>query len=247
MRAEEGRLAPRSSRWEVEGVLATQRCMTSIRLVRVKIVLLWVPTRISLHVHVISLQNIVNDENGEEKESGTVCGFHVDIKDPEHPMTLEELRVVELSSIEVDDKANYCHVQFTPTIPNCSMATLIGLAIKVQLLRLMPARFKIDVTITPGTHNSADAVNKQLGDKERVTAALENLHLHAVINECLLFPEPQFIPRFVERALEESNKLEHQKVRYIQHSRQHIESYRRWRDIIYGNEKKWKSSLVYNV
>ncbi|CAL1277489.1 unnamed protein product [Larinioides sclopetarius] len=194
-----------------------------------------------------------------------------DIKDPEHPMTLEELRVVELSSIElykilsrkkgrkvmksiainhgnfVDDKANYCHVQFTPTIPNCSMATLIGLAIKVQLLRLLPARFKIDVIVTPGTHNSADAINKQLGDKERVTAALENMHLHAVINECLLFPEPQFIPRFVERALEETNKSEHQKVRYIQHSRQHIESYRRWRDIIYGDEKKWKSSLAYNV
>ncbi|XP_055951121.1 MIP18 family protein galla-2-like [Argiope bruennichi] len=170
-----------------------------------------------------------------------------DIKDPEHPMTLEELKVVELSAIEVNDEANFCHVQFTPTIPNCSMATLIGLAIKVQLLRLLPARFKIDVTITPGTHNTADAINKQLADKERVTAALENTYLHTVINECLLFPEPQFVPRFIGRALEETKKADHQKVRYIQYSRQHIESYRRWRDIIYGSEKKWKSSLVFNV
>lgn len=32
---------------------------------------------------------------------------------------------------------------FTPTIPHCSMATLIGLSIKVKLLRSLPQRFKV--------------------------------------------------------------------------------------------------------
>lgn len=65
------------------------------------------------------------------------------------------------------------------------MATLIGLSIRVQLLRVLPSRFKVNVEITPGTHISETAVNKQLADKERVAAALENNHLLEVINQCV--------------------------------------------------------------
>jgi hypothetical protein len=85
----------------------------------------------------------------------------------------------------VNDKKNYVKVGFTPTIPHCSMATLIGLSIRVQLLRSLPDRFKVDVEITPGSHASEFAVNKQLNDKERVAAALENAHLLEVVNQCL--------------------------------------------------------------
>uniref|UniRef100_A0AAY5K531 MIP18 family-like domain-containing protein n=2 Tax=Esox lucius TaxID=8010 RepID=A0AAY5K531_ESOLU len=87
--------------------------------------------------------------------------------------------------ILVNDQQNTVGVEFTPTIPHCSMATLIGLSIKVKLLRSLPERFKIDVRITPGTHASEDAVNKQLADKERVAAALENSQLLEVVNQCL--------------------------------------------------------------
>lgn len=65
------------------------------------------------------------------------------------------------------------------------MATLIGLSIRVQLLRVLPPRFKVSVEITPGTHMSEAAINKQLADKERVAAALENNHLLEVINQCV--------------------------------------------------------------
>nr|XP_019945125.1 PREDICTED: mitotic spindle-associated MMXD complex subunit MIP18-like [Paralichthys olivaceus] len=85
----------------------------------------------------------------------------------------------------VDDAESTVGVEFTPTIPHCSMATLIGLSIKVKLLRSLPDRFKIDVHITPGTHASEEAVNKQLADKERVAAALENSSLLEVVNQCL--------------------------------------------------------------
>lgn len=108
-----------------------------------------------------------------------------DINDPEHPLTLEELNVVKESQITVDDAKNSVHVQFTPTIPHCSMATLIGLSIRVRLLRSLPERFKVDVEIFPGSHASRDAVNKQLNDKERVAAALENGYLLDVVNQCL--------------------------------------------------------------
>jgi hypothetical protein len=36
-----------------------------------------------------------------------------------------------------------CRVQFTPTVQHCSMATLIGLCIRVKLLRALPQRFKV--------------------------------------------------------------------------------------------------------
>nr|XP_021404440.1 cytosolic iron-sulfur assembly component 2B [Lonchura striata domestica] len=86
---------------------------------------------------------------------------------------------------QVNDAESTVSVEFTPTIPHCSMATLIGLSIKVKLLRSLPDRFKLDVHITPGTHASEHAVNKQLADKERVAAALENSHLLEVVNQCL--------------------------------------------------------------
>ncbi|KAL2088654.1 hypothetical protein ACEWY4_015553 [Coilia grayii] len=107
------------------------------------------------------------------------------INDPEHPLSLEELNVVEQVRVTVNDQENAVSVEFTPTIPHCSMATLIGLSIKVKLLRSLPDRFKIDVHITPGTHASEEAVNKQLADKERVAAALENSQLLEVVNQCL--------------------------------------------------------------
>lgn len=125
-------------------------------------------------------ENIVDEFDARE-----IFDLIRNINDPEHPLTLEELNVVEQSLIEIDNKANTVRVMFTPTIPHCSMATLIGLSIRVQLLRVLPSRFKVNVEITPGTHMSETAVNKQLADKERIAAALENSHLLEVVNQCI--------------------------------------------------------------
>lgn len=65
------------------------------------------------------------------------------INDPEHPLTLEELNVLQLQHVNISDSDSYVTVCFTPTIPHCSMATLIGLSIKVRLLRALPERFKV--------------------------------------------------------------------------------------------------------
>jgi metal-sulfur cluster biosynthetic enzyme len=107
------------------------------------------------------------------------------IKDPEHPHTLEQLRVVNLNHISVDDCRSQVKVMFTPTVPHCSMTTLIGLCIRVKLANCLPSRFKIDVKVAPGTHDQELSVNKQLSDKERVAAALENKQLVQVVWSCL--------------------------------------------------------------
>jgi hypothetical protein len=43
----------------------------------------------------------------------------------------------------------------------------------------------VDVRIKEGTSRTADEVNKQLGDKERVAAAMENKSLINVVNSML--------------------------------------------------------------
>lgn len=79
---------------------------------------------------------------------------------------------------------------------------LLGLCIRVRLLRSLPNRFKVDLFVKPGSHQSELAgmfsrlilvfldltnfpVNKQLNDKERVAAALENPVLLDTVEQCL--------------------------------------------------------------
>ncbi|OAY77546.1 Protein AE7 [Ananas comosus] len=106
-------------------------------------------------------------------------------RDPEHPYSLEQLNVVTEDSIEVNDEKSHVRVTFTPTVEHCSMATIIGLCLRVKLIRSLPSRYKVDIRIAPGTHATEATVNKQLNDKERVAAALENLTLLEVIEDCL--------------------------------------------------------------
>ncbi|ORY99295.1 hypothetical protein BCR43DRAFT_489054 [Syncephalastrum racemosum] len=126
-----------------------------------------------------------DDNVADPIDSEEVYELIASISDPEHPLTLEQLNVTQLEHITVDDDRSRVLVEFTPTIPHCSMATLIGLCIRVRLLRSLPERFKVDIRVRKGTHQSENAVNKQLNDKERVAAALENKHLLEVVNQCL--------------------------------------------------------------
>lgn len=85
----------------------------------------------------------------------------------------------------MDDDRGAIDVFFTPTVAHCSMATLIGLCIRTKIMRVLPPRFKVRVELTKGSHSTEEAVNKQLNDKERVLAALENPNLLQLVNKCL--------------------------------------------------------------
>lgn len=132
------------------------------------------------------LRSIVDDDGAtcDAVDAREVFELLRHLNDPEHPLTLEQLHVTTLEGIRVDDAAGTVEVSFTPTIPHCSMATLIGLCIHVKLLRGLPSRFKVRVRVAPGSHASEEAINKQLADKERVAAALENGQLLTEVNKC---------------------------------------------------------------
>ncbi|PQQ10504.1 hypothetical protein Pyn_08522 [Prunus yedoensis var. nudiflora] len=112
------------------------------------------------------------------------CLF-LDIRDPEHPYSLEQLSVLSEESITVDDKLGRILITFTPTIQHCSMATVIGLCLRVKLKHCFPPHYKVDIKVSPGSHANEESVNKQLNDKERVAAALENPNLRQLVDECL--------------------------------------------------------------
>jgi hypothetical protein len=58
---------------------------------------------------------------------------------------------------------------------------LSGLTICFKLRRCIRRSAKICVAIREGTHYQADDINRQLADKERVSAAVENDYLMRVI------------------------------------------------------------------
>ncbi|PON67666.1 Protein AE7-like [Parasponia andersonii] len=96
-----------------------------------------------------------------------------------------ELSVLSEESITVDDKLGRILITFTPTIQHCSMATVIGLCLRVKLKHYFPPHYKVDIKVSPGSHANEESVNKQLNDKERVAAALENPNLSQLVDECL--------------------------------------------------------------
>jgi metal-sulfur cluster biosynthetic enzyme len=102
------------------------------------------------------------------------------ISDPEYPLTLEQLNVVNVERVYLRS-ATLVEVYFTPTIPHCSMAQMIGLMLRVKLLRFLPRKIKSRVMVTPGSHGSEAEINKQINDKERVAAAIENPKIGAII------------------------------------------------------------------
>lgn len=105
------------------------------------------------------------------------------IRDPEHPYTLEQLQIVSIPQIEVNLLTKHLAIRFTPTVPHCSLTPLIGLMIRVKLLKYLPKTMKLCIQIQEGTHYQEQEINKQLNDKERVAAALENSHLMDLVEQ----------------------------------------------------------------
>lgn len=131
------------------------------------------------------------EEDREEIDEQEVYDLISTISDPEHPLSLGSLGVVTLDDIAIvpptspRSRISTVRVLITPTTSACSLTTVIGLGVKVRLVNALPPRFRVDVRIKEGTSRTADEVNKQLGDKERVAAAMENRSLVNVVNNML--------------------------------------------------------------
>lgn len=151
----------------------------------------------SLKDEISDIQNEINNEDdfddneiADPIDAQEIYDLTAHICDPEHPLSLGQLSIVNLEDIEVCDDGNPNHmaeviIRITPTITHCSLATLIGLGIRVRLERSLAPRFRITILLKKGTHTSENQVNKQLNDKERVAAACENEQLLGVVSNML--------------------------------------------------------------
>ncbi|KIX01434.1 uncharacterized protein Z518_09160 [Rhinocladiella mackenziei CBS 650.93] len=134
-----------------------------------------------------------SDADKEPIDTQEIYDLIATMSDPEHPITLGSLAVVSLPDISIKPtipsrpnlNLQTVTVLITPTIQHCSLATVIGLGVRVRLEESLPPRFRVDVRIKEGTHSTADEVNKQLADKERVAAALWNPTLQSFIKKML--------------------------------------------------------------
>ncbi|XP_066158673.1 MIP18 family protein galla-1 [Euwallacea fornicatus] len=134
-----------------------------------------------------------NKEEEEPKSSEEIKDMVFDllrnIRDPEKPQSLEELNVIYEEGIFIKQptaaKINVVRVEFNPTVPHCSLATLIGLCIRIKLEREMPFPIKLDIFIKDGAHTTEHEINKQINDKERIAAAMENPNLREIVETCI--------------------------------------------------------------
>ncbi|ALC41515.1 CG30152 [Drosophila busckii] len=110
------------------------------------------------------------------------------IRDPEKPCTLEDLNVIYEDGIFVmpPTRSNVSvRIEFNPTVPHCSLATLIGLCIRIKVERSLPHNIKLDIYIKKGAHQTEEEINKQINDKERIAAAMENPNLSELVENCI--------------------------------------------------------------
>ncbi|KAH8279347.1 MIP18 family protein galla-1 [Drosophila bipectinata] len=111
------------------------------------------------------------------------------IRDPEKPCTLEDLNVIYEEGIFVmqptRSNVSVVRIEFNPTVPHCSLATLIGLCIRVKVERGLPHNIKLDIYIKKGAHQTEEEINKQINDKERIAAAMENPNLRELVENCI--------------------------------------------------------------
>lgn len=131
-----------------------------------------------------------------------------DIRDPERPNTLEELNVIDENLIDVlhlnleeSNQSTFGAIELapteifvitiwiTPTVKHCSLVADISLCIRMRLHQVfgdvMLQNYKIDIRLTEGSHDQEASVNRQINDKERVAAAMENPVLMQLIHSCV--------------------------------------------------------------
>lgn len=84
------------------------------------------------------------------------------IRDPEKPNTLEDLQVITEESVQVQPfevDGYLIRIDFNPTVPHCSLASLIGLCLRGKIQKNVVERIKLDIVIAEGKHSTEEESN----------------------------------------------------------------------------------------
>ncbi|KAM7397243.1 hypothetical protein PAMP_020231 [Pampus punctatissimus] len=98
----------------------------------------------------LDTRNVLKSKKMEEKALEVYDVIRT-IRDPEKPNTLEELDVVTEKCVEIQELQEDEYliiIRFSPTVPHCSLATLIGLCLQVKLQRCLPFKHKVSEAVS---------------------------------------------------------------------------------------------------
>jgi len=101
--------------------------------------------------------------------------------DPEYPLSVVELKIVEEKDIFFD--GDNIRIEFTPTTPYCPMGGIIGVLIKYALDNKFSRQF--DVKVKAGAHVQEDMLNELLSSKEKYDETIQRLKTAGILERCI--------------------------------------------------------------
>jgi len=101
--------------------------------------------------------------------------------DPEYPLSVVELKIVEEKDIFFD--GDKIRIEFTPTTPYCPMGGIIGVLIKYAVENKFSRQF--DVKVKAGAHVQEDTLNELLSSKEKYDETIQRLKTAGILERCI--------------------------------------------------------------
>lgn len=123
-----------------------------------------------------------------------------EIIDPEFPLLLPRLKILILQGITVNTKIYSQAITFTifffPTYGQCKLAPLLGINILSSLFKRFTTKtfvkinnekwlINLKIKLTNRNHDVGENITKQLNDRERLSAALENNFIRLSVLKCM--------------------------------------------------------------
>jgi metal-sulfur cluster biosynthetic enzyme len=103
------------------------------------------------------------------------------VYDPEYPMPITDLRIVEKDDITITDDT--MKVEFKPTAPYCPMGGVIGIIIKYALEKKFGKN--VDVKVKTGSHAQESTLNQLLSDRKKYEETVERLKSSGMLERCI--------------------------------------------------------------
>lgn len=103
------------------------------------------------------------------------------VYDPEYPMPITDLKIVEKEDITITDDS--MKVEFKPTAPYCPMGGIIGIIIKYALEKKFGKN--VDVKVKSGTHAQESMLNQLFSDRKKYEDTLERLKQSGMLEKCV--------------------------------------------------------------
>ncbi len=108
------------------------------------------------------------------------------VLDPEHPISILDLKIVEPEDVTIDEENNSITIEFKPTTPFCPMGGVIGVLVKKAISDIAESNEKIIVRCKEGAHTQEEMVNKMVNDEQTYEEILNKLNEIGMLQRCIL-------------------------------------------------------------